>query len=103
MSGQFVSGWIELKHLDEWPVRVDTTVRFRELTLEQVLWSENWPGNAWLLARVRRDYMLFSKREIRRVYEGLTSVELLGHAAMLGGPRFPTGKLLDALTLADNP
>jgi hypothetical protein len=103
VTGRFASGWIELKHINDWPARPGTPTRFEELTLEQVLWIENWPVNAWLLARVKMTYMLFPRLEVRRVFEGLPRRELLDRAAMVGGPRFPTGPLLDALTLAAAP
>jgi hypothetical protein len=92
-----VSGWIELKAVKA-PARPDTPVKFRELTLEQVVWLENWPGHAWLLARVDREYLLLRKWYVRRAYDGATLGQLRKVAAVHSGPRFPTAALLDALT-----
>lgn len=57
----FLSGWIELKHLETWPVREDTIVQPRHFTPEQRLWLTKRctaGGSAWLLLRVRREWCL---------------------------------------------
>ena len=59
------AGWIELKEIEDWPVRAKTIVRIDHFTLEQRYWLREYydrgGGNAWLLVRVRaaREYFLF--------------------------------------------
>lgn len=54
-------GWIELKHLHEWPVRTNTIVQPEHFTPEQRLWLTKRcavGGSAWLLLRVGREWCL---------------------------------------------
>jgi len=56
------TGWIELKALPDWPSRPGTPVRIPHFTPHQRLWlMRRWRANysAWLLLRVRREWLLF--------------------------------------------
>ena len=63
-------GWIELKHERAWPARAATRFRLSKLTLDQVLWHEEWRRNAWLLAQVGRDYALWEAIHARTLMDG---------------------------------
>jgi len=70
-------GWIELKELDEWPKRPGTIVRVERFTNEQRIWLERrWGkgGAAWLLLKVRQDWLLLT---------GAVGAKILGRAARL--------------------
>jgi hypothetical protein len=55
------AGWIELKHLNVWPVNNSTVVVPRHFKPEQRMWLRNRcakGGSAWLLLRVGRSWCL---------------------------------------------
>lgn len=54
------AGWIELKHLNVWPVGAQTVVQPRHFEPEQRLWLQKRcvVGKAWLLLRVGREWCL---------------------------------------------
>lgn len=55
-------GWMELKHIEAWPVRDTTVVRCDHFTMEQrEELRQQWKaaGMAFLFAQIDRDYMLF--------------------------------------------
>jgi hypothetical protein len=59
---EFIGGWIELKSEDEWPVRPGTPLRLKRFEIEQRIWLSRRirrGGNAWVLLRVKRDWLLF--------------------------------------------
>lgn len=77
-----MSAWVELKHMDAWPVRVSTPVRCPRLRLEQVAWLEEEDaagGRAFLLLQVGREYLLFWPSGARLLWEGVST-----HAAIIG-------------------
>jgi hypothetical protein len=96
------SGWLELKHLGRWPKRADTPVRVSSLTLEQVVWLEEWGrvgGSTYLLLQVASCYLLLKPGAVRDLYEGrLTRRALLEVAVVRGEKRFPTKEILRCLT-----
>jgi len=50
-----IAGWLELKHLDAWPVRPTTAVGVKTFTVQQRLFLKRWcrnGGRAWVLLRV---------------------------------------------------
>lgn len=54
-------GWLELKHLDNWPTHDTTIVRPPHFKPEQRMWLQSRclrGGSAWLLLRVGREWML---------------------------------------------
>lgn len=68
-----VEGWIELKELDDWPVRPTTVVRVDHFRPEQKIWLRrrcNSGCDAWLLLKVRQEWLLL---------EGATAAKILGN------------------------
>lgn len=60
MDGEEI--WIELKALKDWPKRASTQVKIKHYTKEQKQWildRHHAGGNAFLFARVAREYFLF--------------------------------------------
>lgn len=58
----YMEGWIELKHKDEWPKRATSVVRLPHFTPQQRLrLRRRWHlgGNAYLLLQVEQDWLLF--------------------------------------------
>lgn len=96
------SGWIELKHIDAWPARATTAISIPHLTLEQVMWMEEWDkagGRVWLLMRVRQDHLLLSPLLVRTVHQGgVTRGVLTERASVHGAGRFPLREILACLT-----
>lgn len=90
-------GWIELKHLDAWPVRPSTAVNIPSFTLDQARFLLDWEqrgGASWLLLRVDRLYLLIAPWPASLLQGGrLTQGALLGQASVQGSP-FPTGAIL---------
>lgn len=57
-----VNGWLELKHLPEWPKRDTTVVKMKRYTEEQrkyILESGEHGGRSYLLLQVGKVYLLF--------------------------------------------
>ena len=78
-----VGMWLELKHLDALPARVETKVRLPKLTIEQVLWLEAEQaagGRAWLLLHAGADWFLCAPDVARGLYEARYTAEELGAA-----------------------
>lgn len=58
----FIRGWIELKHMDAWPVYAGTAVRCG-LTQQQAVWAwrrHHAGGLCWILVRVATEVFLFA-------------------------------------------
>lgn len=77
-AGCSVSGWLELKYLEKFPARAATPVRLRSLTLDQVLWHEEWSQagihvGTLLEIRVRREMVLLGPKQLRSILEGSTT------------------------------
>lgn len=63
---QGTMGWIELKHIHDWPARSTTIVRLKHFTPEQRNWIRKHGklgANVFLLLQVSRDYLLFNYTE----------------------------------------
>jgi hypothetical protein len=59
----YIGGRVELKSLPKWPVRPETVVRIEHFSPEQRVWlARRWRagGDAWLLLKVGRDWLLFT-------------------------------------------
>ncbi len=55
-------GWLELKHVDNWPKRQSTVIKIDHFTSEQRNWIRRHGqlgANVFLLLRVEKDYLLF--------------------------------------------
>ena len=96
------AGWLELKNLHSWPVRPATPLRVPHLTIEQVLWLEEWvatQGRADTLLQVDRTYLLLDPVVTRRLFErALTQADIRAEAKVVGENRLPTQELLKWLT-----
>lgn len=96
------SGWIELKQLDDYPTKPMTPIVLKHLTLEQVLFAEDWSaagGRAWMLLKATPWILLFDVVGIRGVYEkNVAAADGPAIARVAGFGKFPTGALLKALT-----
>jgi len=94
-------GWIELKHLDQWPAWPDTPLRIEHLTLEQVLWLEDetrMGGRAFLLLQVDRTYCLLNSWHARLIYEGkMDQAKLRKMALVCEEPPFPAYDIVQFL------
>lgn len=87
---QFIDGWLELKYLETWPKRAETTVRIEHFTPQQRVWLlRRWVAevnlripdpHCWLLLYVAetRQHLLFdAKTASRRVAkDGATRAKL---------------------------
>lgn len=68
---QFIGGWLELKYLEDWPAREETTIRIPHFSQQQRVWLlRRWlacgklsthVGLGWLLIYVvsTKDWLLF--------------------------------------------
>ena len=77
----YTRGFIELKYLDAWPMRVTTPVRFPKLEQrpQQVAWmTQRWlsGGPVYLMVRVYRQLMMFTGPDSRLVRQGLCRSDL---------------------------
>lgn len=84
-SGNGVNGFIELKWLEAWPKREDTTVRIPHYTKEQkhfLLTRGRAGGRCWLLLRVGREHLLFDHESAQYVGE-LHRAETCARTVML--------------------
>lgn len=95
------SGWIELKHLHEFPARHTTPIIINHLTIDQVRFLEAVANNgakAFTLLRIRTTYFLLDAPLIRGVYsKTVCEAELRRRALMVEIGAFPTRKLIRAL------
>lgn len=66
-----VGGWVELKHVSDYPKRPVTPIRWKRFTLQQVATIEEFGEGgspSWVLAQVAADHYLFhwtAARELR--------------------------------------
>lgn len=68
--GKRISGWIELKHINEWPKRKTTLIRLG-IRLEQRIWlKRRWKHgeDCMILARIGNDIYLFSGEDTEELY-----------------------------------
>lgn len=102
-----ISGWLELKHVHEWPARPTTTLCIESLTKEQVDWATWWAlagGRVSALLQVGSHILLLDHHALGRIFaREATKDWLLGHAPLDQVPlavtgRFPTKEVLQWLT-----
>ncbi len=68
----YVEGWIELKQLDEWPVREDTPVKIVHYTPQQKIRArKRWKrgGNVFWLLQVKNDWLLLDGDVAAELYD----------------------------------
>ena len=69
-----LNGFIELKHINEWPKRGTTKVKL-PLRNEQKLWIKTrgqMAGNVWVLVRIEDYFFLLTAHQAISACEGLT-------------------------------
>jgi hypothetical protein len=57
-----VGGWMELKHISDWPARDTTLVRIPHYTIDQKDFLEKkgkGQGNTWLFIQIGSDYLVY--------------------------------------------
>ena len=75
----FIEGWCELKHKDNWPVRKTTIIRLPHFTPQQRLHlRRRWHlgGNAYLLLQIAQDWLLFDGKAAAEFVGKVTRAEL---------------------------
>lgn len=96
------AGWLELKYEPRWPVRPETPVVLTKLTLEQVMWHEDYyrlGGRTFTLAQIGPGCVLLAARELRAVYERtLTRRTLLARSMVHAQQSLPAKEILKCLT-----
>lgn len=97
-----VCGWLELKHVPEWPKRPTTTFRIDKLSLDQVNWHTHWAlagGRVSTLLQVASDLIVMDFRLLAQVFGGAhTRSSLLASAPLVSPRLFPTAELVKWLT-----
>ena len=71
INGDGVNGWIELKHVPEWPRRKNTTIKIKHFTTFQKMWLKNrgkQAGHCFLFVRIHDDFLLFSWNRLYVLY-----------------------------------
>lgn len=79
------SGWLELKHLEADDVEEHKALKIPTLTLDQVMWLEDeWKlgGNAFLLLRVGKAFMLLEPSSVRAIYHEFCTYAHIRHEAV---------------------
>lgn len=78
-----IAGWVELKHLDDFPVRDHTIVRIPHFTDQQREWHERRfkAGElTWLVVQVKREWFVFTSEQLDDVGANWTANEWRKHA-----------------------
>ena len=66
----YIEGWLELKQLDAWPVRENSPVVIRHLTLQQKIWIRSRAshgGRVHLLLHVDGTWLLFDAAGVEKL------------------------------------
>lgn len=96
------SGWLELKYEPRWPTNAQTPVVLSILTLEQVLWQEDYHrlgGRVFTLAQIGTGYVLMDAPTVRQVYSrALNRRTLLARALCWSQRALPATEVLKCLT-----
>lgn len=74
------AGWIELKHLHEWPKRGTTPVKIEHFTAQQKNWMRRHGKrgvSVFLLLQVNREYLLFDWETAIRAINNYPRFELI--------------------------
>ena len=93
-------GWIELKHVKEWPKGGTTPLKIKHFSPEQRNWinrRQKCGGRAFLLLQVENEYFLFW--DIKGVGKDLTQLQLYQKAVHHSSFRFDKEDLILCLTL----
>jgi len=99
---QATTGWIELKHVPEWPKRASTPLIIEHLTREQVNFASRWAlagGNYTCLVQVKNEFLfldhravaeLFGRQMTRKTLSAVAGVHMIGSFPMSLGLRWLT-------------
>lgn len=96
----FIGGWIEMKKLDEWPVRKTTKVRISHYTKEQRGWAKihhRRGGKSYWLLRVRQDWVLLHAHLAAELVGTVTKTELIEGSLLYMHNGFDSDQLLRTL------
>ena len=69
---QGVSGWIELKYRDKFPIKESTPILFSHFTIIQRKWMEQYTkagGNGWILLRIEKETFLIKGQAAKIIGE----------------------------------
>ena len=73
-----ITGWIELKFLNDWPKKRMTT----GLMLTQAMWLEEYAlsgGNSWIMIRIAREFTgLIGGRDAMKIYDRPSRAAFMG-------------------------
>ena len=75
----YKEGWIELKQVDNWPVRANTVLLTPHFTQQQRVWlRRRWEsgGQAYLLLQVRQEFLLFAGNVAANLLGSATQAQL---------------------------
>lgn len=81
----YIGGWIEMKKLDQWPVREKTKVRIDHYSKQQRAWARVHHyrgGHSYWLLRVQREWLLLHGAVAAEVVGTLTREELKSRALL---------------------
>lgn len=97
-----VTGWLENKHVPDWPKRTATALIIDKLTREQVNWATAWAcagGRVFALLQVGRSVLLLDHRTLAQVFaREHTQTSLRAGALVVADGRFPTAEVVKCLT-----
>lgn len=101
----YIGGWIELKKLDQWPVRETTKVRLSHYTIQQKAWARmhhHRGGTSYWLLRVQKEWLLLHGAVAAEVVGTLTKTELIGRALLYMSNGFDGDRLLRVIKELSN-
>lgn len=97
-----ITGMIELKYAHRFPAKPETPLYFEHLTLEQVIWAEDWEragGLCFCLCQVGLAYFLLNPQMTREVHHRQwTEYQFYKKSLVYSAKGFPTGEILRCLT-----
>jgi hypothetical protein len=96
------TGWLELKHVPQWPARPQTPLSVDKLTREQCDWHTWWSlagGTSFTLLQVHRTLLLLNHKTLAQVHNREhTQASLRFEAIFAVDNTFPTAELVKCLT-----
>lgn len=99
-------GWLELKHVVEWPVREATPLRIPHFTDDQrhfLRQKQRYGGHTWLLVQVGRCYLLYSAaQDLDGLGTTWTQQQARLAARRIWAPRLNYDELLACLALTND-
>lgn len=96
-----VNGWIELKFIEKYPIKLTTPIKPKKYTPEQVNWLTKRGkkgGLCWVLVKVAEDFFLFSFGQARRVRAGMTREEYRKFSVMVWTRSIDPDQFIEVIT-----